>query len=169
MELWAITRSAAVNVPEYVTLGVHVCWVYAWGEIAGLWDFLVFSSGRYCLTVFQNIYTSLHSHQAWMRFPFVSLMWSVLFILAVPMSVICISLMAHEVELFLYFLALLFFLVKGSWRTQNSRETFEDQMLPWKFICKSWALSEEQALSSIFASFSGFTESFLCRTQQGRL
>ena len=104
-----------------------------------------------------------------MRFPFVSLMWSVLFILAVPMSVICISLMADEVELFLYFLALLFFLVKGSWRTQNSRETFEDQMLPWKFICKSWALSEEQALSSIFASFSGFTESFLCRTQQGRL
>ena len=36
------TRSAAVNIAEYVALGVHVCWVYAWGEIAGLWDFLVF-------------------------------------------------------------------------------------------------------------------------------
>ena len=56
-----LTRSAAVNIPEYVTLGVRVCWVHAWGETAGLWDFLVFSSGWYCLTVFQNIYTSLHS------------------------------------------------------------------------------------------------------------
>ena len=42
MELGAVRRSAAVNIPEYVTLGFRVCWVYAWGEIAGLWDFLVF-------------------------------------------------------------------------------------------------------------------------------
>lgn len=97
-----------MNIPEYITLGVHVCRVYAQGGNAAWWDLLMFSSGRYCLTVFQNGFTSLHSHQARMRFPFVPLIWSVLFILSLLMSVICISLMANEGELFPYLLAFLF-------------------------------------------------------------
>ena len=122
MQFWAVVRSAAVNIPEYITLGVHVCRVYAWGGNAGWWDLLMFSSGRYCLTVFQNTYTSLHSHQAWMRFPFFPLIRWVLFIWALLMSVICISLMANEGELFLYLLAFLFPLL---WRAHRGLRTRE--------------------------------------------